>query len=52
MTKIEKDDQEAATDQVLLVQDQEVKVQIRSKRSPKAGEQNMLPDEPEYIVQV
>lgn len=37
VTKIEKDDQ------VLLVQDQKVKVQIGSKRSPKAGDQNMLP---------
>lgn len=42
--KIEKDDREAATDQVLLVQDQKVKVLIGNKRSPKAGDQNMLPD--------
>jgi len=37
VTKIEKDDQKAAIDQVLLVHDQKVKVQIRSKRNPKAG---------------
>ena len=39
VTKIKKDDQEAATDQALLVHNQKVKAQIRSKRSPKAGEQ-------------
>ena len=37
VTKIEKDGQEAATDLVLLVHDQKVKVQIRSKRNLKAG---------------
>ena len=37
VTKIKKGDQEAATDLVLLVHDQKVKVQIRSKRNPKAG---------------
>lgn len=38
VTEIEKDDQEAAIDLVLLVHDQKVKVQIRSKRNPKAAE--------------
>lgn len=38
VTKIEKDDQEAVTDLVLLVHDQKVKVQIRSKRNPRAAE--------------
>lgn len=37
VTKIEKDVQEAATVQVLLVHDQKVKVQIRNKRNQKAG---------------
>ena len=37
VTKIEKDGQEATTDLVLLVHDQKVKVQIRSKRNLRAG---------------
>ena len=37
MTKIEKDDLEVATSQVLLVHNQEAEVQIRSKENPKAG---------------
>ena len=37
VTKIEKEDQEAATDLVLRVHDQKVKVQIRSKGNRKAG---------------
>ena len=37
VTKIEKGDLEAATDQVLLAHDQKVKVQTRSRRNPKAG---------------
>ena len=37
VTKTEKDDQEAATGQVLQVRDQKVKVQIRNKENLKAG---------------